>query len=163
VTYRVSDRPYLSIYGLHELELYASLYHCSGLPRGIYHYDPADHVLTLINDSQSELHELLDYASVAAGTTQRPPVLITITARVARSSWMYGGIAYSLTLTHVGALQQTLCLVATAMGLASCVPAIDPGDVTDSALRLDWPAEIGVGEFMVGYRRGPRNSADVSL
>ena len=155
VTYRISDRPYLSIYGLHELELYVSLHRCAGLPRGIYHYDPKDHVLTLINESEPELDELLDYASVAARTTQRPPVLITIAARVARSSWMYGGLAYSLTLTHVGALQQTLCLVATAMGLAPCVPAIDPGDVTDSALHLDWPAEIGVGEFIVGYRREP--------
>lgn len=157
VTYRISDRPYLSIYGLHELELYVSLNRCSGLPRGIFHYDPKDHALTLINDSEPELDELLDYASVAARTTRRPPVLITITARVARSSWMYGGIAYSLTLTHVGALQQTLCLVATAMGLAPCVPAIDPGDITDSALHLDWPAEIGVGEFIVGYRREPEN------
>jgi SagB-type dehydrogenase family enzyme len=163
ITYRVSDRPYLSVYGLHELELYISLNRCSGLPRGIYHYDPQEHAVTLINEDQSELDELLDYASVAAGTTQRPPVMFTITARVARSSWMYGGIAYSLTLTHVGALQQTLCLVATAMGLAACVPAIDPGDVTDSALRLDWPGEIGVGEFIVGYRREPRNSEDISL
>jgi SagB-type dehydrogenase family enzyme len=163
VTYRISDRPYLSIYGLHELELYVSLNRCAGLPRGIYHYDPKDHVLTLINDSEPELDELLDYASVAARTTRRPPVLITITARVARSSWMYGGIAYSLTLTHVGALQQTLCLVATAMGLAPCVPAIDPGDVTDSALHLDWPAEIGVGEFIVGYRREPENQPDLGI
>jgi SagB-type dehydrogenase family enzyme len=157
ITYPISDRPYLSIFGLHELELYVCLNRCSGLPRGIYHYDPKDHVLTLINDSQSELDELLDNASVAARTTQRPPVMITITARVVRSSWMYGGLAYSLTLTHVGALQQTLCLVATAMGLSGCVPAIDPGDVTDAALRLDWPAEIGVGEFIAGYLREPQN------
>ncbi len=157
ITYPISDRPYLSIFGLHELELYVCLNRCSGLPRGIYHYDPKDHVLTLINDSQSELDELLDNASVASRTTQRPPVMITITARVVRSSWMYGGLAYSLTLTHVGALQQTLCLVATAMGLSGCVPAIDPGDVTDAALRLDWPAEIGVGEFIAGYLREPQN------
>ncbi len=163
VTYRVSDRPYLSIYGLHELELYVSLNSCTGIPRGIYHYDPKEHALTLINDSQQELDELLDHASVAARTTRRPPVLITITARVARSSWMYGGIAYSLTLTHVGALQQTLSLVATAMGLAPCVPAIDPGDVTDGALRLEWPAEIGVGEFIVGYMREQRKSPDSGL
>jgi SagB-type dehydrogenase family enzyme len=163
VTYPVSDRPYLGINGLHELELYLSLNRCAGLPAGIYHYDPKDHALTLINDSETERGELLDHASVAAGTTRRPPVLITIAARVARASWMYGGIAYSLTLTHVGALQQTLCLVATAMGLAPCVPAIDPGDIADSALRLDWPAEIGVGEFILGYRLGPGNSIGSGL
>ncbi|MFL6143022.1 MAG: SagB family peptide dehydrogenase [Labedaea sp.] len=154
ISYRVSDRPYLSIHGLHELELYLSLDRCVGLPRGIFHYDPLDHALTLINESQAELDELLDLAGVATGTTRRPPALITMTARVARSAWIYRGIAYSLALTHVGALQQTLCLAATAMGLAACVPAIDPDDdATDTALRLDWPGEVGVGEFIVGYRQ----------
>jgi SagB-type dehydrogenase family enzyme len=156
VTYAVSDRPYLGIFGLHELELYVTLHRCEGLPRATYHYDPRGHALTLVNDTQAELDELLDIARVAAGTTRRPPALITITARAARSSWMYDGIAYSLALTHVGALQQTLLLVATAMGLAGCVPAVDPGDVTDSVLRLDWPAESGVGEFIIGYQRGVR-------
>jgi SagB-type dehydrogenase family enzyme len=163
VTYTVSDRPYLGIFGLHELELYVTLHSCEGLPRATYHYDPQGHALTLVNDTETELDELLDIARVAAGTTRRPPALITITARVARSSWMYGGIAYSLALTHVGALQQTLLLVATAMGLAGCVPAVDPGDVTDSVLRLDWPAESGVGEFIVGYQRGVGRAPNIGL
>jgi SagB-type dehydrogenase family enzyme len=150
VRYDISDRPYLSIYGLYELELYVSAHKCAGMPRGTYHYDPQQHVLTLVNGSELELDELLDGARVAARTSLQPPMLITLTARVARSSWMYGGIGYSLALTHVGALQQTLCLVANAMGLAACAPAVDPGDITNSALRLDWPAEVGIGEFLVG-------------
>jgi len=150
VRYDVSDRPYLSSHGLYELELYVALHNCVGLPRGIYHYDPANHALTLVNDSMAELDELLDGARVAARTTAWPPMLITMTARIARGSWMYGGIGYSLTLSHVGALQQTLCLVANAMGLAACAPAIDPGDIMDHALRLDTPEEVGVGDFIVG-------------
>lgn len=150
VRYDISDRPYLSIYGLYELELYVSAHKCAGMPRGTYHYDPRQHVLTLVNGSEPELDELLESARVAARTSLQPPMLITLTARVARSSWMYGGIGYSLALTHVGALQQTLCLVANAMGLAACAPAVDPGDITNSALRLDWPAEVGIGEFLVG-------------
>lgn len=150
VSYDVSDRPYLSIHGLYELELYVSVHNCGDLPRGTYHYDPEYHALTLVNDSQLELDELLDSARVAARSSVQPPILITMTARVARFSWMYGGIGYSLTLAHVGALQQTLCLVANAMGLAACAPALDPGDVLDSALQLGWPAEVGVGEFLVG-------------
>ncbi|SDJ49947.1 SagB-type dehydrogenase domain-containing protein [Actinokineospora alba] len=153
VTYEISERPYLSVHGLYELEIYLLLHNCTGLPRGIFHFDPREHSLTLVNDDAGELDEVLDYAMIGSATTQRPPAMITVTARAERSSWMYGGIAYSLTLTHVGALQQTLCLAATAMGLTACVPAIDPGDVVDSALRLEWPAEIGVGEFAFGYRR----------
>jgi len=150
VRYATSDRPYLSSYGLHELELYVSVHNCADLPRGTYHYDPQRHTLTLVNDSPAELEELMASARVAAKTTSQPPLLITMTARVARSSWMFGGIGYYLTLTHIGALQQVLCLVANSMGLAACAPAVDPGDVTDTALRLDWPAEVGVGEFIVG-------------
>jgi SagB-type dehydrogenase family enzyme len=150
VSYDVSDRPYLSIYGLYELELYVSVHNCADLPRGTYHYDPEFHALTLVNDSELELDELLDSARVAARSPVQPPILITMTARVARFSWMYGGIGYSLTLAHVGALQQTLCMVANAMGLAACAPAVDPGDVLDSALQLGWPGEVGVGEFLVG-------------
>jgi SagB-type dehydrogenase family enzyme len=150
VSYDTSDRPYLSTYGLHELELYVSVHNCVGLPRGTYHYDPQRHLLTLINDSQAELDELLSSARIAAKATVQPPLLITMTARVARSSWMFGGIGYYLTLTHIGALQQMLCLVANSMGLAACAPAVDPGDVTDTTLRLDWPGEVGVGEFIVG-------------
>jgi SagB-type dehydrogenase family enzyme len=150
VSYDISDRPYLSVYGLYELELYVSAHNCADLPRGTYHYDPQQHELTLVNDSEPELDDLLDCARVAARTSLRPPALLTFTARVARTSWMYGGIGYSLALSHVGALQQTLCLVANAMGLAGCAPAVDPGDVTNNGLRLDWPAEVGVGEFLVG-------------
>lgn len=150
VRYTTSDRPYLSSYGLYELELYVSVHNCVGLPRGTYHYDPQGHTLTLVNDSPADLDELLASARVAAKSSVQPPLLITMTARVARSSWMFGGIGYYLTLTHIGALQQMLCLVANSMGLAACAPAVDPGDVTDTALRLDWPAEVGVGEFIVG-------------
>ncbi|HKN95654.1 MAG TPA: SagB family peptide dehydrogenase [Pseudonocardiaceae bacterium] len=150
VRYEVSDRPYLSVHGLYELELYVVANQCAGLRRAAYHYDPRRHELSLVNDSGQELDALLDEARVAARTDFRSAVLITITVRVHRSSWMYNGIGYSLALTHVGALQQTLCLVATAMGLSWSVPAIDPADHVDSVLRLDWPAEVGVGEFVLG-------------
>lgn len=137
---------------LHELELYVSLNQCTGLPSGSYHYDPREHTLTMVNDSESELFELLDTAKVAAGSTQRPPVLISVSTRIARVSWLHGESAYSTTLKHVGALQQSLYLAAAAMGLASCALAVSDGAAADEALRFDWPTEVGVGEFIVGVR-----------
>lgn len=152
-TYAISDRPYPSIADLYELELYLSIDRCTGLRRGSHHYDPRRHSLTLINDSERDLADILDMAQVAAGSTQRPAVLITVTTRIARLSWMYSGIAYSSTLRHVGALQQTLHLVATAMGLASSALAVSDGAAADEALRLEWPKEVSVGEFIVGARQ----------
>jgi SagB-type dehydrogenase family enzyme len=162
VSYAVSDRPYPSSASLHELELYLTLDRCTGLPRGIYHYDPLGHALTLINTSEDKVGELLDDAKVATGSLQRPPALITVTARMGRLSWMYNGIAYATTLRHVGVLQQTLYLVATAMELAPCALSVGDIEVCDSAFLLDWPAEVTVGGFVVGLRPDvipERNSA----
>ena len=72
--------------------------------------------------------------------------------RIARLSWMDGPVAYSLTPKQVGELQQTFLLVARAMGLACQAPAIVDG-TADEALRLDWPNEVSVGEFLVGFEQ----------
>jgi SagB-type dehydrogenase family enzyme len=152
ISYMVSDRPYPSTADLYELELYLSLDRCAGLPRGNYHYDPREHALTLIGDGEAELVELMDTAKVAAGSTRRPAAVITVTSRIARLAWMYSGIAYATTLKHVGALQLMLQLEATAMGLACGAVAVGDGVAADLALRLEWPAEVSVGEFIVGGR-----------
>jgi SagB-type dehydrogenase family enzyme len=147
-----ADRPPQAAGGLHELDLYLTLDRCTGLPRGSYHYDPDEHALTLVNDSESELAELLDLAGVAAGSTRRPPVLITVTTKLAKLSWMLDGLSYATTVWHVGALQQTVHMVATAMGLASRALAVSDGAIADVALRLRYPVEVSVGELLVGIR-----------
>jgi SagB-type dehydrogenase family enzyme len=73
-----------------------------------------------------------------------------MTARIARLSWLYSGIAYSTALKHVGVLQQTLYLVATAMNLAPCALAVGDTEIATTALRLRWPVEVSVGEFVIG-------------
>ncbi|MFC4855470.1 SagB family peptide dehydrogenase [Actinophytocola glycyrrhizae] len=150
VRYPVSGRPYPSAGALYELDLYLTVDRCADLPRGIYHYDPLDHVLTLVNEDGEQADELLDSAMVQMGARRRPPVLITMTARMGRLSWVYDSIAYATTLKHVGVLQQTLYLVATMLGLAPCAVATGDSEAATTALRLDWPAEVSVGEFVIG-------------
>ena len=160
LAYLETDRPYPSVANRYELDLYVTVERCLGLPRGIYHYDPQGHFLTLINSSEIELGELLDLAMVAAGSPQRPPVLITMTARMARFACATGGIAYSTVLEHVGVLQQTLHLVATAMGLAPCALAFGDSETANDAFLIDWPAEVSVGEIALGVR--PTNHSAIS-
>ncbi|HEX2130186.1 MAG TPA: SagB family peptide dehydrogenase [Actinophytocola sp.] len=150
IPYTVSERPYPSMGSLHELELYLTVDRCAGLPRGIYHYDPQGHALTLVNVDAAQVDELLGGAMVQTGSRRPPPVLITMTARMARLSWVHGGISYATTLKHVGVLQQTLYLVATALGLAPCALAMGDSDAATAAFGLDHPAEVSVGEFVVG-------------
>jgi SagB-type dehydrogenase family enzyme len=148
--YRVSQRPYPSAGSLYELDLFLTVDRCAGLPRGMYHYDPEAHALTLVNTDDAQADELLDSAMVQLGAHTRPPVLITMTARMGRMSWVYDGIAYATTLKHVGVLQQTLYLVATMLGLAPCAVSTGDSEMATAAFGLEWPAEVAVGEFVVG-------------
>jgi SagB-type dehydrogenase family enzyme len=156
VRYTVSTRPYPSAGSLYELDLYLTIDRTDGLPRGIYHYDPVGHALTLINEHGVDIDELLDGAMVLTGST-RPPVLITMTARMGRLSWVYDSISYATTLKHVGVLQQTLYLTATSLGLAPCALAMGDDETATTALKLNWPAEVSVGEFAIGL---PENASD---
>lgn len=155
VPYTVSERPYPSAGSLYELDLWLTIDRCPDLPRGIYHYDPDGHALTLVNPDPVPADELLDSAMVLVGARRRPPVLITMTARMGRLSWVYDSIAYATTLKHVGVLQQTLYLVATVLGLAPCALATGDDEVATAAFGLDYPAEVSVGEFVVGLPAGP--------
>lgn len=148
MTHAASQRPYLSVACLYELELYLSVERCDDVPRGVYHYDPADHALTLVNDDENAVTGLLDMAKVAAGCVLRPPAMISMTARMARLA-VLGGAAYATTLMHAGALQQTLSLVAKAMGLAAHPVPVDADDTVARAFKLPWPAEVGVGECVI--------------
>jgi SagB-type dehydrogenase family enzyme len=154
VPYTVSERPYPSAGSLYELDLYLTVDRCAGLPRGIYHYDPDGHALTMVNAHPEHADELLDNAMVMVGARRRPPALITMTARMGRLSWVYDSIAYATTLKHVGVLQQTLYLVATVLGLAPCALATGDDEVATAAFGLDYPAEVSVGEFVVGLPAG---------
>jgi SagB-type dehydrogenase family enzyme len=155
VRYPVSRRPYPSAGSLYELDLFLTVDRCTGLPRGIYHYDPEEHALTLVNTRVPHVDELLDSAMVQIGAHTRPPVLITMTARMGRLSWVYDSIAYATTLKHVGVLQQTLYLVATMLGLAPCAVATGDSEMATEAFGLDWPQEVSVGEFVVGLPVAP--------
>lgn len=67
--HEASQRPYFSVACLYELEIYVAINRCVGLARGIYHYDPLWHTLTLTNDDAGGLDGLLDLAMVGACAT----------------------------------------------------------------------------------------------
>lgn len=146
----VTDRPYPGAGGVHPLELYLTVSNCAELPRGSYRYDPTAHALIAIGADSGRVDELLGEAMAGAGLAREPAVLITMTASFREMTCRYSGMAYTALLKEVGALQQTLYLVCTAMGLASCALAAGDSDLSARAFGLDWRAESGVGEFVLG-------------
>ncbi|MBU6533327.1 SagB/ThcOx family dehydrogenase [Streptomyces mayonensis] len=154
-----TDRPYPSGGRAYELEFYLTVRDCAGIPAGIHYYAPVEHCLVRIGDAEQEtaVPERIEEARIVAGLADPPSVVITITSRFHRLAWKYSGLAYALTLKHVGAVTQNLYLIATAMGLAPC--ALGSGDV-DLAARTtgtDWRIEPGVGGFALGTRREERS------
>ncbi|WP_269853362.1 SagB family peptide dehydrogenase [Streptomyces sp. RPT161] len=163
--YLHSERPYSSLGDTYALELYllfpSERKNVWPAP-GAYHYDPAAHALEKMDEVPEALAELAVIAQAEAQLADPPELLITITARFRRASVKFSGIAYANVLKDVGALQQALSLVATALGLGSCPLALGDADVAARALRLDWRTESSVGEFLIGAPAPAGAGADPS-
>ena len=148
--YAASTRPYPCGGGAYELELYLTVRRCAGLEPATYYYDPAGHALIQLPTAAPQREQLLRTASMSAGGTVVPDILITVTSRFQRVSWKYQAIAYAVTLKHVGVLYQTMYLVATAMGLAPCGLGSGDSVAAADAFGLDYLEESSVGEFLLG-------------
>ncbi|GIJ63827.1 SagB/ThcOx family dehydrogenase [Virgisporangium aurantiacum] len=146
-----ASRPYPSGGASYELEIYPVVRNVDGLATGMYHYDSENHELRTVADRANRwVRRLLRSAGQATGRTDRPQVVLVLSARVGRVMWAYENMAYALVLKHVGVLYQTMYLVATSMGLAGC--AIGGGDsmAFSRATGLDPLVECSVGEFTLG-------------
>jgi SagB-type dehydrogenase family enzyme len=131
---------------------------CRGLARGIYHYDPVEHQLGRLDTPRQALQSLLDDCPPPEDPRNPWQILIVITARFRRVTWKYRALSYATILKDVGALLQTMYLVATALDLAPC--ALGGGDSERFAriIGRDFFDETSVGEFLLGSRprRGSR-------
>lgn len=146
----MSRRPYPAGGALYELEIYPVVQRCAGLEPGIYHYQAQRHQLSRLAEPGPAVQQLLGEAAAMAQMPGPPQVLLAITARFQRVQWKYSSLAYALILKHVGALYQTMYLVATAMGLAPCALGGGNSDLFAAAAGLDYYAETSVGEFLLG-------------
>jgi SagB-type dehydrogenase family enzyme len=150
---RLSDRPYPAGGACYELELYITVGSCTGIPPGVYHYDPLAHQLEPVDAPRKAADDLLRGAGQAAAMEAPPPVLITMTARYRRLSWKYEGLVYATVLKDVGVMLQNLYLVSTAMRLAPCALGAVNLEATARAFGTDWWAEPSVGQFILGRAR----------
>lgn len=149
----LSSRPYPAGGSIYELELYPLVRLCAGVEPGLYRYDPAGHALERVADPGPPTQTLLEFARITAVLDEPPQVVLLLASRFGRVAWKYEAMAYALTLKHVGALQQSLYLAATALGLAPCALGAGDSDAFAEAAGLDGLAEATVGEFVVGSRR----------
>ncbi len=162
-SFEIGSKPYPSGGGLYELELYPVIGRCHGLDPGLYHYDARHHRLEAMKKAAFGFEKLLDHATIAAGAAARPQVLIVISARFGRVAWKYQTIAYATVLKNVGALYQSMYLVATAMGLAPCALGSGNSELFANLAGVCFESETSVGEFMLGSAPAGTPSAPPSI
>ncbi|MBD2012816.1 SagB family peptide dehydrogenase [Microcoleus sp. FACHB-53] len=148
----MSSRLYVNGGGTYEFELYVIANTCQNLPSGFYHYCPQDHQLCKISGRNQYVVALLEDAWLANRDRSIPQILIIISARFQRIAWTYESIAHATLLKNVGALFQTMYLVATAMNLAPCALGNGNSDLFAAAAGTDYYAETSVGEFILGTK-----------
>ena len=127
--------------GLQCTELYLVVNGVSDLPQGLYHYSPTQNCLELIEKGNFRWrvvnccpnHEWLSEASV----------VIFIAPDISRLTWKYGAYrSYRLAHLETGVASQNLHLVATALGLGSCMVFGFDDERADSLLGLDGRREF---------------------
>ena len=145
----VSNRPYPGGGADYELEIAVLAHRVEGLPRGLYAYDPLDHVLVLTSEWSPSVDQLAADVASKTAVDQVPDAAFLVTARMGRLTYKYESIPYAVALKDVGSLFGTWYLTATAMGLAPC--AIGGGDSEILASITGVPAfeEPRVGEFIL--------------
>lgn len=148
----LGSRPYPAGGAIYELELYPVINSCEGVEPGLYHYRPEEHRLSRLSRLTPPVERLLESSRYTAAQELRPQVLLVVTARFQRVSWKYESMVYALILKHVGVLYQTMYLVGTAMGLATCALGGGDSDLFAEAAGLDYYTESSVGEFILGRR-----------
>lgn len=155
----IVHKVYPSAGALHPLSVYLIGALCRGLEKAVYYYDAEAHRLLKVAQYGRTAEVLLREArhSTGGALTGDPPVLFLIAARIGRTSWKYSGIAYRLILQEVGALFQTMYLVATAMGLSPCALGTGDSERFSRLVRTDYYRETTVGEFVLA---GPAESIE---
>ncbi|MFI5335134.1 MAG: SagB family peptide dehydrogenase, partial [Chlamydiales bacterium] len=149
----VSRRPYPGGGAIYELELYVVVNKCSGLKSGMYHYQPKEHALFLLDTSEGNRQALLNDAVGSTMSTTAPQILFVMTSRFLRMSWKYRSMAYAVTLKNAGALLQTFYLVATAMDLAPCAVGGGNSDLFTQTVGIPYLEETSICEFILGTEK----------
>ncbi|MDQ1124244.1 SagB family peptide dehydrogenase [Microbacterium trichothecenolyticum] len=148
--YQATRRPYPTGGAAYELEVYVTAARVAGLAPGCYHYEPETHRLRLLGTTEAQRGELLTAAALSAGGDVHPDALLTFTSRFQRLQWKYRSMAYAVSLKHVGALYQTMYLVASAMKIGACGLGSGDSQTSVAAFGLDYLRESSVGEFIIG-------------
>ncbi|WP_409280247.1 SagB/ThcOx family dehydrogenase [Pseudomonas sp. KCJK8751] len=119
---------------LQATEAYLIALNVTGLQKGVYHYRPQDHALSLINNEVINLSKTLCHQTFATEAS----FLIAMTSRFDKLWWKYPhSRAYRSALLEVGHLSQTFNLCATAYKLNTWISGYFIDNMLNELLEVD--------------------------
>lgn len=143
-------QPYPSGGGIYEVDIVVVAHRVSGLEPGAYLYRRGAHSFRPLIGEVADVDGLLFGAAEGTGNGMtRPQALLVLAARFPDLAVKYQGIAYALMLKHVGVLQATIALTATAMGLGAVPLGTGDSDAFARATGLDYYAQGSIGEIAI--------------
>ena len=144
-------RPYPAAGAIHEIEFYIIINKIRGLKKDIYYYDGSNHTLQALDIKTNYIQKIIDNARAGMGNNaSSPQVLIVLVSHFAKIAWKYEKISYRCTLISAGTIFQTMGLVATSMGLGSCIVSTCDPFLFAEAISLPQLQEGAIGEFAIG-------------
>lgn len=121
--------------GLNSVESFVIILSSEEFERGIYHYNPKGHFLTLTQKGNFKVwvEEHVFYQQEYASAS----VIIVLASAFGKLARKYGHRAYRLSLLDVGHVSQNIYLMSAALNLKACASAGFIDDELNEALQLD--------------------------
>jgi SagB-type dehydrogenase family enzyme len=142
-------RPIPSPGGLYSLELYVVVGRVTCLQRGLYHYEPVSHELSLLRGTEAE--DRFNDVLTSLGGVRGCAAYVVVTSVIERLRWKYGPRGYRLAMLEVGHAGQQLCSAVTALGLVGCPIQAFLDDELTELLGIDGMSELPLHVVGIGW------------
>lgn len=143
-----SRRPYPSAGARYPLEIYPLVLNCTGLEKGLYHYNVKENCLEII--LKEDLEKWLMKASGGETLLKESSIIFIITGVLDRTRIKYRDRGYRYALIEAGHLGQNICLLTAELNLGCCPLGgfIDP--VVNELLDISFQKEFALYLLAVG-------------
>ena len=143
-----SRRPYPSAGARYPLEVYPIILNCSGLKKGLYHYNVKEDSLELL--IEDNFTEWVIENTGKQEWLKEAAVIFIITGILDRTRIKYNDRGYRYALIESGHLGQNICLLATELGLGSCALGGYMDSKVDKLLDINMQKEYSLYLIAVG-------------
>lgn len=136
----------------HPFEVYLAVLRVEGLAPGLYHYQPKDHTLELLEKKELDDGFLDSVNASVCGQAwvKKASAVLYYSLIPYRAEWRYAQDAHRVMMMDAGHTMENVYLSCSALGLGACAIAAVSAPVTDRLFGLDGEEEFSLCCVPVG-------------